>query len=67
MDRGARNDDGSWYLGRGPGRGIWWCRGTNCRASLTAGQLARALRGPVSESDAYALGALETNRVQPER
>gem|GEM_PF-603694 len=58
LARAGRASDGSWYLGRGPGRGVWWCADARCASSLSAGALARALRAPVTEASAGALRAL---------
>ncbi|HEY1222320.1 MAG TPA: YlxR family protein [Acidimicrobiales bacterium] len=53
--RAARDGDGRWYLGRGTGRGVWWCADSGCGEELQNGQLARSLRTAVSEGDAVAL------------
>lgn len=62
--RAGRREDGTWYLGRGPGRGLWWCALGSCAGSLSVGAARRALRAPVSEADAEALRALAAG---PER
>ncbi|MHB8335440.1 MAG: YlxR family protein, partial [Acidimicrobiales bacterium] len=49
--RAGRGEDGSWYLGRGVGRGVWWCRDRDCGSRLRWGAVARALRSPVSAAD----------------
>jgi hypothetical protein len=51
MLRAGRDADGQWYVGRGNGRGVWWCRETECGAALRVGHLARALRTPVMAGD----------------
>jgi hypothetical protein len=58
MVRAGRNADAQWYVGRGHGRGVWWCRETSCGAALQVGHLARALRTPVPASDLEVLLAL---------
>ncbi|HUX04583.1 MAG TPA: DUF448 domain-containing protein [Acidimicrobiales bacterium] len=55
MVRAGRDAEARWYLGRGPGRGAWWCATTDCVGSLRASALARALRAEVSEADAQEL------------
>jgi predicted RNA-binding protein YlxR (DUF448 family) len=50
--------DGQWYLGRGEGRGAWFCAAGPCRDRLAVGTLTRALRAPVSDTEVAALGAL---------
>jgi predicted RNA-binding protein YlxR (DUF448 family) len=62
--RAGRRDDGAWYLGRGPGRGVWWCAQGSCAQRVSEGAIARALRAPVSRAEAEALRALA---VGPER
>ncbi|MGA2968424.1 MAG: YlxR family protein [Acidimicrobiales bacterium] len=65
MVRVGRRSDGTWYVGRGSGRGIWWCRESTCEASLHVGHLARALRSSVGPGDlevllaTYDLGRLK--------
>jgi predicted RNA-binding protein YlxR (DUF448 family) len=58
MVRAGRLPDGSWYLGRGPGRGAWWCAQAECADAVNAGALSRALRAPVSSTDVELLGPL---------
>jgi hypothetical protein len=58
MLRAGRRLDGRWYLGRGPGRGVWWCQESTCGAELAVGQLARALRSAAGRSDLESLRAL---------
>ena len=60
MTRAGRFD-GTWYLGRGPGRGLWWCD-EECSKGLRVGHLARALKSGANEDDLEALRALETGR-----
>ncbi|MGD0692820.1 MAG: DUF448 domain-containing protein [Acidimicrobiales bacterium] len=60
MTRAGRLD-GAWYLGRGPGRGLWWCD-AECSKRLRVGHLARALKSSANESDLEAVRALETGR-----
>ena len=52
MLRAGRRLDGRWYLGRGPGRGVWWCQESTCGAELAVGQLARALRSAAGGASA---------------
>ena len=61
MVRAGRDAYGSWYLGRGAGRGVWWCDDAHCEGALSVSHLARALRATVTEADAAALRGL-TNR-----
>ncbi|HVB71661.1 MAG TPA: DUF448 domain-containing protein [Acidimicrobiales bacterium] len=65
MTRAARLPDGSWYLGRGPGRGAWWCAQPECAAALSAGALSRALRTPVTSADLELLGVLTGSARRP--
>jgi len=60
MTRAGRSD-GSWYLGRGLGRGLWWCD-AECSTGLRVGHLARALKSAATEDDLAAVRALETGR-----
>ncbi|MBW4078542.1 MAG: YlxR family protein [Acidobacteria bacterium] len=53
--RAGRTPEGQWYLGRGPGRGVWMCANATCGAAVQVGQVARALRHAVSASDVAAL------------
>lgn len=62
--RAGRRADGSWYLGRGPGRGVWWCAQGECATGLSAAAASRALRAGVSGAEAEALVALAAG---PER
>ena len=57
----AGRADGTWYLGRGPGRGLWWCD-VHCSKGLRVGHLARALKSSADERDLEAVRALETGR-----
>ena len=50
--------DGQWYVGRGDGRGAWFCAEGPCRDRLAAGSLTRALRAPVSDTEVAGLVAL---------
>lgn len=50
--------DGQWYVGRGDGRGAWFCAAGPCGDRLAVGPLARALRAPVSDTEVAALMAL---------
>ncbi|MGC8498087.1 MAG: DUF448 domain-containing protein [Acidimicrobiales bacterium] len=55
LQRAGRTPDGMWYLGRGPGRGAWWCRSGPCGERLGASALARALRAPLGPAEVEAL------------
>ena len=35
---------GEWYRGRGPGRGLWWCRDGECGERVSVSLASRALR-----------------------
>jgi predicted RNA-binding protein YlxR (DUF448 family) len=58
LARAGRSPEGSWYLGRGPGRGVWWCAQGACAGALSVGVLARALHAPATSADLAALRAL---------
>ena len=58
MVRAGRRGDGQWYVGRGPGRGLWWCDAPDCASALGAAHVARALRLAPSEDDVAAVRAL---------
>jgi predicted RNA-binding protein YlxR (DUF448 family) len=58
MLRAGRGVDGQWYVGRGSGRGVWWCKELDCSESLQVGHLARALKSAVREADLEDLRAL---------
>ncbi|MFI5036463.1 MAG: DUF448 domain-containing protein [Acidimicrobiales bacterium] len=60
--RAGRTPDGSWYLGRGSGRGAWWCASGACARSLSPGALARALRAPVTAAEVAVVRALADPR-----
>ncbi len=62
MVRAGRDVGGEWYLGRGGGRGAWWCRDGECEGSLSVRALARALHREVLESDLASLRALSTGK-----
>ncbi len=51
MQRAGRRRDGTWYLGRGVGRGVWWCRDGSCVARLESRTLSRALRVALTAAD----------------
>jgi len=51
LHRAGRSPEGQWYLGRGGGRGLWWCRDTPCVGSLSVSQVARAMRTTVTVGD----------------
>jgi hypothetical protein len=53
--------DGTWYLGRGPGRGLWFCD-AECSKELRVGHLARALKSSANEGDLADLRAVEASR-----
>ncbi|OYV60267.1 MAG: hypothetical protein B7Z69_04655 [Actinobacteria bacterium 21-73-9] len=54
--RVGRRPDGTWYRGRGPGRGAWCCR--DCAPGLSERALARALRGGPAGLDVAAAARL---------
>ena len=58
LQRAGRSPGGVWYLGRGTGRGLWWCRGEECGSGVNLAQASRALRCSLGESDAGALREL---------
>ncbi len=62
LSRAGRSPAGAWYLGRGDGRGVWWCVAGSCSRGLSAARLGRALRGSVSEAEAAALRELVEGR-----
>ena len=59
--RRAGRVDGTWYLGRGPGRGLWFCD-AECAQGLRVGHLARALKSSANDADLEAVLALEAGR-----
>ena len=58
MIRAGRTAQLQWHVGRGSGRGVWWCRDGACGSGLRVGLVARALRVEVSESEVEALRVL---------
>ena len=56
--RAGRTKDAQWYLGRGPGRGAWWCDEAKCTSALRVETLTRALRVSLSVGDVVMLGEL---------
>ncbi|NNN01089.1 MAG: hypothetical protein HKL86_04575 [Acidimicrobiaceae bacterium] len=60
MLRAGRTPDGTWYLGRGDGRGVWWCDEVECESALRIAQLARALRTSLGERDFADFRSLRT-------
>ncbi|MGA2122814.1 MAG: hypothetical protein ABSG58_00125 [Acidimicrobiales bacterium] len=46
----GRDASGTWYVGRGNGRGVWWCA-DGCGSSVRISQVAHALHASVSEAD----------------
>jgi predicted RNA-binding protein YlxR (DUF448 family) len=58
LHRAGRNTDGQWYVGRGNGRGIWWCKESDCGTLLRVVHVARALRTAVPASEVDVLLAL---------
>ena len=65
--RVGRGTDGAWYVGRGVGRGVWWCGGSDCGLRVEVRHVARAMRSAVSESDVVAIRVLEGARRGGER
>ncbi len=51
MFRAGRATDGVWYLGRGGGRGLWWCANSTCQARLQLSHAQRALRRDLSGTE----------------
>jgi hypothetical protein len=62
MVRVGRDAKGKWYLGRGTGRGVWWCNAKACEAVVGIAHVARALKTTVFESDVVALQGLATGK-----
>ena len=58
LQRCGRLSNGVWYLGRGVGRGLWWCREGECATRVNLAHASRALRSPLGEIDAVALREL---------
>src|ERR1019366_1314112 len=58
LQRAGRLSKGVWYLGRGVGRGLWWCREGECAARVNLAHASRALRCSLGEFDAAALREL---------
>ncbi len=63
MVRAGRQADGTWYLGRGEGRGVWWCSDRACGKEVRLTHLARALRASVAESEVAVLRGLATGKT----
>ena len=55
LQRAGRTQGGVWYLGRGAGRGLWWCRNGECGSGLNLALASRALRCSLGDEDALAL------------
>ena len=62
MVRAGRDAHGTWHLGRGVGRGVWWCRNAACGRALRVSHVARALRAVVSEGDVEVVRGLMADR-----
>lgn len=62
MVRAGRDAHGTWHLGRGVGRGVWWCRNATCGRALRVSHVARALRAVVSEGDVEVVRGLMADR-----
>ncbi|MGB8180147.1 MAG: hypothetical protein WCF63_08280 [Acidimicrobiales bacterium] len=61
--RAGRTAHGTWYLGRGEGRGVWWCRDRACGGEVRVTHLARALRAGVGESEVAVVRGLATGKT----
>ncbi|NNN07768.1 MAG: DUF448 domain-containing protein [Acidimicrobiaceae bacterium] len=55
LHRAGRLSKGVWYLGRGSGRGLWWCREGECAERVNQVHVARSLRCSPAEIDVVAL------------
>ena len=62
MVRAGRDATGSWHLGRGAGRGVWWCKDGVCASELCVGHVARALRSAVRESELATIRGLTSEK-----
>jgi predicted RNA-binding protein YlxR (DUF448 family) len=62
MVRAGRSGAGAWSLGRGDGRGVWWCASGTCVEELRIGHLSRALRAQVHEGDVATLQSLAASK-----
>jgi predicted RNA-binding protein YlxR (DUF448 family) len=62
MVRAGRDAQGTWYLGRGVGRGVWWCKEGHCEEEVRVTHVTRALRSAAHESDVAALKGLSTSK-----
>jgi hypothetical protein len=62
MVRAGRDEQGTWYLGRGVGRGVWWCAEGPCEGEVRVTHVARALHRAAHESDVAALKGLSTSK-----
>ncbi len=58
LQRAGRSSSGVWYLGRGTGRGLWWCREGECASGVDQVRASRALRCSVADEDVEALREL---------
>ena len=63
MMRAGRTANGTWYLGRGDGRGVWWCSDRECGGEVRLTHVARALRAGVAESEVAVLRGLATRKT----
>jgi len=50
MFRLGRDASGTWYVGRGDGRGVWSCA-DGCGSNLRTTQVSHALHASVSEAE----------------
>ena len=55
LHRAGRASSGVWYLGRGTGRGLWWCREPGCALGVNLSLASRSLRCPLGDEDAVAM------------
>lgn len=52
LTRAGRASDGVWYIGRGDGRGLWWCSTGACVQQLNRGHAQKAIRRGLNDTEA---------------
>lgn len=55
LQRAGLDDRGQWYLGRGDGRGLWWCREGECASGVDLARASRALKRALRAEDVQGL------------
>ena len=55
LQRAGLDAANQWYLGRGEGRGLWWCREGECASGVSLAQASRALKRDLRAEDVQGL------------